>query len=158
MPTFSSLSLFQEGMTTAECYSVKSRVLQKGLKTGIVSVLEDIRSLLSQYPTSVPKQVLASKMMEYDILVKYIEAPMLAILQSAHSSIDKMVQQSELTIILSGSIFLGLVLLSWRLVWLHYLSQLNVKIWRTKGLLNLIPMRIITANDLLKNEFTSGQL
>jgi hypothetical protein len=92
MPTFSSLSLFQENLTTAECYSVKSRVLQKGLKTGIVSVLEDIRSLLSQYPTSVPKQVLASKMMEYDILVKYIEAPMLAILQSAHSSIDKMVQ------------------------------------------------------------------
>jgi hypothetical protein len=50
------------------------------------------------------------------------------------------------------------VLLCWKLIWRSYLSELNVKIWRTKGLLNLIPMRIITANEYLKNEFTSGLL
>jgi len=83
---------------------------------------------------------------------------MLMILSNAESSINTLLTQSHLVIILTGVIFIVIILLSWRLVWLRYLSQLNVKIWRTKGLLNLIPMRIITANDLLKNEFTSGQL
>jgi hypothetical protein len=39
----------------------------------------------------------------------------------------------------------------WRIIWTIYIEELNNKIWRTKGMLNIIPMRIITANELLKN-------
>jgi hypothetical protein len=42
-------------------------------------------------------------------------------------------------------------------VWLPYLDELNVKIWKTKGLLNLIPIRVVKDNDMLKNEFISGK-
>jgi hypothetical protein len=145
-------------MNSAECYNLKSGVLQKGIRTGIVSVLEDIRSIISSYPSSAPKAVLVSKALEYNVLVKYLETPMLAILSAVQSDTQSIGQRSSLVIILTGCLFMVLVGISWQLVWRRYLNNLNVKIWRTKGLLNLIPMRIITSNDLLKNEFTSGQL
>lgn len=83
---------------------------------------------------------------------------MLAVQSSVEKNINDRQSSSKMVIILTGTIFIGLVLVCWRLLWGPYLSELNIKIWRTKGLLNLIPMRIITANELLKNEFTSGQL
>jgi len=83
---------------------------------------------------------------------------MLVILSAVQSNIQLINQQSGLIIFLIGALFILFVLLSWQLIWRRYLNNLNVKIWRTKGLLNLIPMRIITSSDVLKNEFTSGQL
>ena len=135
----------------AECNSLKSGVLQKGLKTGLVSVLEDIRSVLSDYPTSVPLSKTVAKIIEYDQMVKYIETPMLAVQQAVRKSIESSTANSRLVIILAGGVFIAIVFCCWKLIWGPYLKELNVKIWRTKGLLNLIPMRIITANDLLKN-------
>ena len=66
-------------MTTAECASLNSGVFSKGLKTGVVSVLEDLRALLSQYPAAVPQSIAMSKMLEYDKVVKYVETPMLQV-------------------------------------------------------------------------------
>lgn len=43
-------------------------------------------------------------------------------------------------------------------LWLPYRNDLNLKIWRTKGMLNMIPMSIILKTERLKHEFTSGKL
>lgn len=83
---------------------------------------------------------------------------MLAILSSITNSLNSTISTSFVVIVASGGSFMLVLILCWRILWSGYLSELNIKIWRTKGLLNLIPMRIITSNDLLKNEFTSGQL
>ena len=76
---------------------------------------------------------------------------MLAVLNAAQNASNSLAATSQLVIILAGSLFVGIILFCWEFIWSEYLEELNVKIWRTKGLLNLIPMRIITANDLLKN-------
>ena len=128
-----------------------AQILQKGVKTGIVDVLESIRSFVSQYNTTVPRNVLTSNVLIFDILTKYIETPTLAILNSLNSNLNKVIVASRTVILLSGGLFLLGLILCWRIFWTRYLSELNIKIWRTKGLLNLIPMRIITSNDLLKN-------
>lgn len=83
---------------------------------------------------------------------------MLAVLSAVQSNTQSINQVASLVIYLTGGLFILLILVSWQLLWRRYLNNLNVKIWRTKGLLNLIPMRIITSNELLKNEFTCGQL
>jgi hypothetical protein len=83
---------------------------------------------------------------------------MLAVAASVQESVNSTIKTTKFVMVLAGILFITIILSCWRLVWSRYLSELNVKIWRTKGLLNLIPMRIITSNDLLKNEFTSGQL
>lgn len=44
-------------------------------------------------------------------------------------------------------ILLGIVLL---FVWLPYLNDVKKKIWRVKGMLNMIPMDIIGNNENLK--------
>lgn len=43
-------------------------------------------------------------------------------------------------------------------LWAPYLRNLNVKIWRTKGMLNMIPMDLIGKNENLKTKFISGDL
>jgi hypothetical protein len=158
IPSYSGYSIFNEGLTATECYSVHSQILQKGVKTGIVDALESIRSLVSQYNSSVPRSVLAANVIVFDILAKYIESPMLAVLSSLSANLSKTMAGSRTVVLVSGVIFMLVLILCWKILWTRYLSELNIKIWRTKGLLNLIPMRIITSNDLLKNEFASGQL
>jgi len=66
-------------------------------------------------------------------------------------------EMSKWIIILSGSLILVAFVVCYKLVWLPYLQELNIKIWKTKGLLNLIPMRIVKNNEMLKNEFISGK-
>jgi len=43
-------------------------------------------------------------------------------------------------------------------IWIPYLRNLSNKIFRTKGMLNMIPMDIISKNESLKNLFISGDL
>jgi len=43
-------------------------------------------------------------------------------------------------------------------IWLPYLKNLSNKIFRTKGMLNMIPMDIISKNGNLKDLFISGDL
>ena len=69
---YSAYSIFNQTFSSSQCYLFNSGVLQKGLTTGVVSVLEDIRSTLSQYNTSVSQNVLVAKILQYDLVVKYI--------------------------------------------------------------------------------------
>jgi ABC-type bacteriocin/lantibiotic exporter with double-glycine peptidase domain len=43
-------------------------------------------------------------------------------------------------------------------VWRPYIENLNNNIWRTKGMLSMIPMQVILENEGLKQAMTSGQL
>lgn len=97
-------------------------------------------------------------MVEYEALIKYLESPMLKIIYGTENSVKATNESYQLVLIICSTIFLVIVVGFWRLIWTIYIEELNNKIWRTKGMLNIIPMRIITANELLKNEFASGQL
>lgn len=43
-----------------------------------------------------------------------------------------------------------LVTILYIVIWKPYLIKLNMKIWRTKGMLNMIPMSMINKNEKLK--------
>ena len=51
------------------------------------------------------------------------------------------------------SIFGSGIVLIYIFVWLPYLRSLNSKVWRTKGMLNMIPLDVITKHPTLKNAF-----
>ena len=61
----------------------------------------------------------------------------------------------DLVIIILGIAILFFVCL---FVWRPYIENLNNNIWRTKGMLSMIPMQVILENDGLKQAMTSGQL
>ncbi len=52
-------------------------------------------------------------------------------------------------------ILLGVILF---IVWIPYLSKIKEKIWRVKGMLNMIPMDIIGNNENLKNSLISEDI
>lgn len=43
-------------------------------------------------------------------------------------------------------------------LWRPYIKSLNEKIFRTKGMLNMIPLEIIMKSDNLKEKFLSGNI
>ena len=130
----------------------------KGIKTAIVTMLEEVRTILSMQTIPNRPQLLEQKIIEYESLIKYLENPMLKIISGTEKEVTDTNSLYELVLIICSTIFLAIVVGFWRIVWTIYIEELNNKIWRTKGMLNIIPMRIITANELLKNEFASGQL
>jgi hypothetical protein len=62
------------------------------------------------------------------------------------------VERIRFTIFILGSFAIFLFL------WTPYLKRVRNDIWRTKGMLNMIPMELITKNENLKNVFTSEEL
>lgn len=56
------------------------------------------------------------------------------------------------------SVFIVVIFAIFLFVWTPYLRNLKNKIWRTKGMLNMIPIDIIKENDKLKKAFTSGDI
>lgn len=59
-------------------------------------------------------------------------------------------------LLLVGAIILllGLYFICWR----PYLNNLNNNLWRTKGMLKMIPMKAILNNEALKKGFIKGDL
>jgi hypothetical protein len=82
---------------------------------------------------------------------------MLKINAKLEESIGSSMKIAEWIVIISGAVLLMSLFVCYKIVWLPYLKELTQKIWRTKGLLNLIPMQIVKTNEMLKNEFTSGK-
>ena len=71
------------------------------------------------------------------------------------NSYIKQVFVVELLIVILGIVVLLLVCL---FIWRPYVANLNSNIWRTKGMLSMIPMEVILANDSLRTAMLSGDL
>jgi hypothetical protein len=61
----------------------------------------------------------------------------------------------DLLIIIIGDIVLILICL---FVWRPYIKNLNSNIWRTKGMLSMIPIEVFQQNDNLLKEIMKGDL
>lgn len=73
---------------------------------------------------------------------------------SMHSYITQ-VFVGELLIVIAGIVVLLLVII---FIWRPYIANLNSNIWRTKGMLSMIPMDVILANDALRSAMLNGDL
>ena len=59
-------------------------------------------------------------------------------------------------LIASLGVLLAAVISFW--VWRPYVSNLNNNIWRTKGMLSMIPIEVLLANENLRTTLLSGDL
>ena len=55
-------------------------------------------------------------------------------------------------------VFIFVLILMFIFIWQPYVRALSEKIWRTKGMLNMIPMSVIIKNDKLRQTFTKGEI
>ncbi len=55
-------------------------------------------------------------------------------------------------------VFVIMISFVFLIVWIPYLSKVKKKIWRVKGMLNMIPMDIIANNENLKASLISDDI
>jgi hypothetical protein len=68
---------------------------------------------------------------------------------------SKALMLQGLLILIAGDV---LILLIFIFIWRPYVKSLNQNIWRTKGMLSMIPMDVILNNDSLKSAMMNGEL
>lgn len=89
-----------------------------------------------------------------DKIMPALQALLSKYIDTFQNYLDKFltIERIRFTIFILGSFAIFFFL------WTPYLKKVRDDIWRTKGMLNMIPMEIITKNENLKNIFTSGEL
>ncbi|KAL4450352.1 hypothetical protein ABPG74_009058 [Tetrahymena malaccensis] len=152
-------------LTQTDCANVNSKMLQRGLKVSITSYIEGIRTFITNYENA-SNTTLAFKQKEFalnDYVVleqmQFYMAPMIEFLnQQLLSAIQTYINNQNSIEEIKFGVFVAFVVIVFLGVWLPYLQQLSHKIWRTKGMLNMIPMDIITRDTNLKQAFQSGDI
>lgn len=147
-----------------ECPQVGQGILTKGLRTSVVSLVESNRDIVSdfqqlnkttydQYLSGTYGIINSTKYRGVEEMLRYQVSAMgnlNGLFKNAMSSYMSDFQQIEK---IKFSVFIVGIFLIFLLLWLPYLRSLNNKIWRTKGMLNMIPMDIITKHQNLKKAF-----
>ncbi|KAL4459259.1 hypothetical protein ABPG73_001296 [Tetrahymena malaccensis] len=152
-----------------DCETIQNGILSKGLQTSIVSLIEGIRDYIVDFSSKLGTDsaqnlkiqiayLNSDKFVSFQKSLQYMQPSMLstnALMVSNFSSLLTQTQNIEIIIL---SIFITVIVIIFFLVWLPYLRSLSNKIWRTKGMLNMIPIDVITKHDSLKNAFISGDI
>lgn len=90
---------------------------------------------------------------------QFYVAPMVESLNASFiSCINSFLSSSGSSEVVKYCLFMAFLTLIFFAVWVPYLEELSKKIWRTKGMLNMIPMDIITKDKKLKQAFVSGDI
>mmetsp|Transcript_15652 Transcript_15652/g.2210 ORF Transcript_15652/g.2210 Transcript_15652/m.2210 type:complete len:81 (-) Transcript_15652:113-355(-) len=79
-------------------------------------------------------------------MVKFIIPSMEELTEEFLASVKSYVDSIKNTDLLKCIVFMIVLVLNYLLIWKPYEMNLNNKIWRTKGMLNMIPIEIIVRN------------
>lgn len=80
------------------------------------------------------------------------------IIKSYDQSMSKYIAYTFLVNIIIVLVSAVLLLVLFLFVWRPYLKNLNNNIWRTKGMLSMIPMKAIQDNKALESAIIEGDL
>lgn len=158
-----------------DCRSVSDGLLEKGLRISITTIIQNSEDIIKAFYSSsktFPDQqnaVSDNKFKQAGIssqtLIEFLEqildmiTPALADLTELFITVfEDYINETTNLERLKFAIFLVGLFLTLAFIWLPYLRNLSNKIFRTKGMLNMIPMEIISKNENLKNLFIQGDL
>ena len=162
-----------------DCHSIGNGILQKGLKQSVVYVVELERDLLTNFfQESTINNQTSLNFLNSDQFTQagisfiffsmnlwcsvqateYMYQPMEDLQIEFQNAFILFVSDSITTERIKFAVFIVVGALMFFFVWMPYLRNLSQKIWRTKGMLNMIPMNIISRNQDLKDAFMSNEL
>lgn len=111
-----------------------------------------------QLNTTISKNINAQKLTDALSGTNYVMEPLQYLLEQFEIKYQDYLSDAKRTQIIKFVVYLCFCLLVFVLLWLPYRKNLNDKIFRTKGMLNMIPMEIITKNENLKELFLKGDI
>lgn len=140
----------------------KNEYLRKGLKTISVKIAENsrdlVRSLEGQKSQEVDWELLNSQKMQLtEYLSTYASLSYGYLLKEYMDAYILFLKNYALRATLSNFLFGLFVLVMGVVVYSSYVNQLGERIWKTKSMLNMIPLKVLESNeDLRKRILESG--
>eukprot|EP01017_Pseudomicrothorax_dubius_P024504 TRINITY_DN2603_c0_g1_i5.p1 TRINITY_DN2603_c0_g1~~TRINITY_DN2603_c0_g1_i5.p1 ORF type:complete len:156 (-),score=25.79 TRINITY_DN2603_c0_g1_i5:19-426(-) len=105
--------------------------------------------------TTFQKQITSRNEEQTDILIDYISSGLttlkLQFISSFYAFLDTALRVEGIKF----GVYLVSLITLFVVVWLPYVKLLNEKIWRVKGILNLIPINVIFQNENLKSRINN---
>ncbi|KAL4466115.1 hypothetical protein ABPG74_004352 [Tetrahymena malaccensis] len=148
----------------ATCNAVNNGILKSGFTTSVVYFLEGLRTSVSgfmatnlsdqQKLTFLTSNSFQQLQTQQSFMIPMMDQLTQSLLQYAP---DYLSYRTTIEIIVF-CIYITVILAAFIFIWLPYMASINVKIWRTKGMLNMIPVEVIQSHDSLKNAFLHGEI
>lgn len=148
----------------SKCINISNGLLQKGLRIAITSILQNTDDVIKDFyitDRSNISQILeinSDKFVKAEQILDEISPAMYSLITTYLDAFQSYIDGAANFEKFKFAIFLVGLFLVFILIWVPYLRNLSNKIFRTKGMLNMIPMEIISKNENLKNLFISGDL
>jgi len=150
-----------------ECQLIADQLLETGISLSVTTVVinsEDVIKDLEadgedadQDPTNIIASVNSAKFTESEVIVDYIMPPMQELITIYLAAYNDYLDQVETDEIIKFVVYLIWCICIVLPIWFKYLRTLNDKIFRTKGMLNMIPMEIVHKNEALREVFIKGE-
>lgn len=143
----------------AACEAIADGLLKKGIKTSIISIAETSLDTISTFQQSAQTiqdgNILlnSNDVVQYENLILYIGDAMDYLLELFLEKSDSFMHGNFVFEVVKFVMFVVGVFFVFVFLWSPFLTSLINKIWRTKGMLGMIPMGIILKNPRLKSAF-----
>ncbi|EGR33302.1 PAS domain S-box family protein [Ichthyophthirius multifiliis] len=145
-----------------ECASIDDKIIEKGLRIAIVSYAEDTRKLLTQFwggsRNNLQQTLSGQEYLTLENIQKYIVPSIEYSNQLFIDCIKQFINNQQQIMSIKLGVFIFFLNFVFIVLWIPYQNMLSQKIWRTKGMLHMIPMDIITKDNNLKQAFASGDI
>jgi len=146
------------------CISVAGELLTRGLSLSQTRMSQISDDLIKSWTNSAKNDAAKSAILSGDdytqmedlmnLISPVIEALETEMLENFDDYLSRIDTLAKVKFI----VFIVAAFLIFFFIWIPYLKRLKEKIFRTKGMLNMIPMNIITKNESLKTEFIQGDI
>lgn len=153
-------------ITTLDCTTAESEILQRGAKTSIYALLTNAKQLIITFNGYGPSITLAQRIelirSIYMAQSEEVFAEVSIVMDYLISLfIDNLKDYRNLMLICGISalvVNIMVLVIVIVFIWNPYLNELNNTMIRTRGMLNMIPMEIIIKTPNLKAEIVGGEL
>ena len=142
-----------------ECNEIADGLLKKGIKTSVIAIAESSLDTISTFNQGKMEEndadiLLNDKdVVQYEDLILYIGQAMDYLLELFLEKSKNLLGNNLTFEDVKFAMFVVLVIFVFLFLWTPFLKALINKIWRTKGMLGMIPMSIILKNPRLKSAF-----
>ncbi|CAD8045670.1 unnamed protein product [Paramecium sonneborni] len=137
-----------------QCSVLSGGILDRGLRNSITSL-----ALWASNTLSTDIKILDSQQVKnYIQQVYYIDQAIVYLNSQYAQAMTDFVDSEQQIEKIKFSVFIIGLLFIFLFIWTPYNKEMSRQIWRTKGMLNMIPFEMIKAQESLKNAFLKGNI
>jgi len=144
------------------CNKVSNGLLTKGMALSVTTLTLNSDDVIKNFDNTtadgIKTSLRSTKFVEADKIMKYIMPPLADLKTSYEAAFQDYLDSQKKIEIIKFVLFIIFCFFVFFFLWQPYLKNLKDKIFRTKGMLNMIPMDIISKNESLRGQFLGDNI